>query len=163
MIALRNKNMNVKDTAKMQYVQIVNRTAEQISSVKTPGEGWLAMFRKALGMSGADVAARSGVSRNAIYQAERNERNGVITLNQMHKLAEAMGGHLVYAIVPKEGRVDEIIQAQAHRKAQARIMRASEHMALEQQSLTSEQTKIRVNNLTDELMRNMPPDFWSIK
>ena len=149
--------MNVKDTAKMQYVQIVNRTAEQITSVKTPAEGWLAMFRKALGMSGADVAARSGVSRNAIYQAERNERDGVITLNQMHKLAEAMGGHLVYAIVPKERRVEEIIQAQA------RIVRASEHMALEQQSLTSEHTKVRVDNLTDELMRNMPPDFWSIK
>ena len=149
--------MNVKDTAKMQYVQIVNRTAEQITSVKTPAEGWLAMFRKALGMSGADVAARSGVSRNAIYQAERNERDGVITLNQMHKLAEAMGGHLVYAIVPKERRVEEIIQAQA------RIVRASEHMALEQQSLTSEHTKVRVDNLTDELMRNMPPDFWSVK
>jgi predicted DNA-binding mobile mystery protein A len=163
MIALRNKNMNVKDTAKMQYVQIVNRTAEQITSVKTPAEGWLSMFRKALGMTGADVAARSGVSRNAIYQAERNERDGVITLNQMHKLAEAMGGHLVYAIVPKERRVEEIIQAQAHRKAQARIMRASEHITFEQKSLTREQTKMLVANLTNELMRNMPPDFWSVK
>lgn len=115
------------------------------------------MFRKALGMSGADVAARSGVSRNAIYQAERNERDGVITLNQMHKLAEAMGGHLVYAIVPKERRVEEII------RAQARIMRASEHMTFEQKSLTREQTKMRVANLTNELMRNMPPDFWSVK
>jgi predicted DNA-binding mobile mystery protein A len=114
-------------------------------------------------MSGADVAVRSGVSRNAIYQAERNERDGVITLNQMHKLAEAMGGHLVYAIVPKERRVEEIIRAQAHRKAKTRIMRASEHMALEQQSLTSAQIKLRVDNLTDELIRNMPPDFWSVK
>ena len=155
--------MNVKDTAKMQYVQIVNRTAEQTESLKIPAQGWLAIFRKALGMSGADVAARSGVSRNAVYQAERNERDGAITMNQMHKLAEAMGGHLIYAIVPNEGRVEEIIRAQAHRKAQARIMRASVHMALEQQSLTSEQTKIRVDHLTDELMRNMPPNFWSVK
>jgi len=155
--------MNVKDTAKMQYVQIVNRSAEHTNSLKIPAQGWLAMFRNALGMSGADVAARSGVSRNAVYQAERNERDGVITMNQLHKLAEAMGGHLVYAIVPKEGRIEEIIHAQAHLKAQALIRRAGVHMALEQQSLTSEQTKIRVDNLADELMRNMPPDFWSVK
>jgi hypothetical protein len=119
MIVLRNKNMNVKDTAQMQYVQIVNRSAEQTNSLKSPAQGWLAMFRNALGMSGADVAARSGVIRNAVYQA--------------------------------------------HRKAQAFIRRAGLHMPLEQQSLTSEQTKMRVDNLTDDLMRNMPSDFWSVK
>jgi hypothetical protein len=42
-------------------------------------------------------------------------------------------------------------------------MRASEHMTFEQKSLTREQTKMLVANLTNELMRNMPPDFWSVK
>lgn len=73
------------------------------------------------------------------------------------------GGRLVYAIVPDDGHVEDIIFAQAHRKAEARIMRASAHMALEEQSLTSEQTPQRIEELAYEFIRNMPSDFWEIK
>lgn len=155
--------MNVKDTARKQYAQIVDRTANQLTALKKPADGWLTMLRKALGMSGAQVAARAGVSRNAVYQAERNERDGAITINQMHKLAEAMGGRFVYAIVPDDGRVENVIRAQARRKAEARIMRASAHMALEKQSLTSAQTVQRIEDLANELIRDMPSDFWEVK
>ncbi|MEX0731450.1 MAG: mobile mystery protein A [Aquisalimonadaceae bacterium] len=154
--------MNVKDTARKQYVRIADRAAQQLESLQKPSEGWLATLRKALGMSGAEVAARMNVSRNAVYQAERNERDGAITINQMQKLAEAMGGQFVYAIVP-DGSVDDVIHAQAQRKAEARIRRASAHMALEKQSLPSAQTKQRIEELADELARDMPPDFWEVR
>jgi predicted DNA-binding mobile mystery protein A len=143
-------------------MRIVNRTAQQLESVQKPSEGWLSVLRKALGMSGAEVAARMGVSRGAVYQAERNEREGAITINQMQKLAEAMGGRFVYAIIP-EGSVEDVIHAQARRKAEARIRRASAHMALEKQSLPSAQTRQRIEELADELVRDMPLDFWEVK
>ena len=154
--------MSVKDTARRQYVRIVDRAAQQLETVQKPSHGWLSVLRKALGMSGAEVAARMGVSRGAVYQAERNEREGAITINQMQKLAEAMGGRFVYAIVP-EGSVEDVIRAQARRKAEARIRRASAHMALEKQSLPSAQTRQRIEELADELVRDMPPDFWEVK
>lgn len=154
--------MSVKSTVRKQYVRIVDRAAKQLANIQKPSEGWLAMLRKALGMSGSEVAARMGVSRNAIYQAERNERDSAITINQMQKLAEAMGGRFVYAIVP-EGSVEDVIRAQAQRKAEALIRRASAHMALEKQSLPSAQTKRRIEELADELVRDMPPDFWEVK
>ena len=153
--------MSVKETARKQYVRIVDRTAQQLEPLKKPSEGWLSVLRKALGMSGAEVAARMGVSRAAVYQAERNEREGAITINQMQKLAEAMGGRFVYAIVP-EGSVEDTIRAQALSKAEARIRRASAHMALEKQSLPSAQTQQRIEDLADELVRDMPSDFWEI-
>lgn len=155
--------MNVKDTARKQYVRLVNDAAKQLKGLMQPSEGWLVTLRKALGMSGAEVAARADVSRGAIYQAERNERDGAITINQMKKLADAMGGRFVYAIIPQEGEIQDIIRAQAHRKAEARIMRASAHMALEQQALTTAQTRQRIENLAGELERDMPPDFWELK
>lgn len=154
--------MSVKDTARKQYMRIVDRTAQQLETIQKPSEGWLSVLRKALGMSGAEVAARMGVSRGAVYQAERNEREGAITINQMQKLAEAMGGRFVYAIVP-EGSVEDVIRAQARRKAEARIRRASAHMALEKQSLPSAQTGQRIEELAEELVRDMPPDFWEVK
>src|SRR6056297_15519 len=154
--------MSVKDTARKQYMRIVDRTAQQLEAVQKPSDGWLSVRARALGMSGAEVAARMGVSRGAVYQAERNEREGAITINQMQKLAEAMGGRFVYAIVP-EGSVEDVIRAQARRKAEARIRRASAHMALEKQSLPSAQTRQRIEELADELVRDMPPNFWEVK
>lgn len=151
--------MSVRDTARKQYVRIVDRTAQQLESIRTPSEGWLTALRKALRMSGGEVAARMGVSRNAIYQAERNERSGAITIKQLQKLADAMGGRLVYAIIP-DGSVADVVRAQARHKAETRIRRASAHMALEQQSLPDAQTRQRIEELADELVRDMPPDFW---
>lgn len=119
-------------------------------------------MRNAMRMSGGALAARLGINRNAIYQAERNERNGAITINQMQKLAHAMGGRFVYAIVPESGKIEDVIRAQARLKAEARIMRASAHMALEKQSLPSSETKRRIEELAEELVRDMPPDFWEI-
>ena len=154
--------MNVKDTARKQYVRIIDRTSEQLRNFHQLKGGWLALLRHALGMSGAHVATRMGVSRNAIYQAERNERDGAITIAQMRKIAAAMDAEFVYAVVPK-GSVEDVIRAQARRKAEARVRRVSSHMALESQSLPSEQTKQRIENLAEELIRDMPPDFWAAK
>ncbi|WP_193370678.1 mobile mystery protein A [Pelagibius marinus] len=155
--------MNVKDTARKQYVRIVDRAAAQLRNCHRPQDGWLALLRRALGMSGANVAARMGVSRNAVYQAERNEREGAITIAQMRKIAEAMGAEFVYAVIPKKGSVEDVIRTQAQRKAEARVRRASSHMALESQSLPSEQTRGRIEDLAEKLVRDMPPDFWEVK
>lgn len=154
--------MSVKDTVRKQYVRIVDDAAQRLHGVRKPPEGWLATLRKALGMSGAQVAARMGVSRNAIYQAERNERDSAITIAQMRKIADAMDCDFVYAVVPK-GTIGDVIQAQARRKAEARIRRAGAHMALELQSLSEKQMKQRIDDLAAMLVRDMPPDFWEVK
>ena len=154
--------MSVRDTARKQNVRIVERTSGQLRNLYQPKGGWLALLRHALGMSGAKVAARMGVSRNAIYQAEGNERDGAITIAQMRKIASAMNAEFVYALVPK-GSVDDVIRAQARQKAEALVRRAGAHMALESQSLSNDQTKQRVEELTDELARNMPSDFWETR
>jgi predicted DNA-binding mobile mystery protein A len=151
--------MSVRNTVRKQYVRLADRAARQLEALEVPPGGWLLTLRTALGMSGAAVAARMDVSRNAVYQAERNERAGAITLNQMHKVAEAMGGRFVYAVVP-DGSVDEVLRARALRKAEDLIRRASGHMALEQQSLPHAQVAQRIEDLADELVRAMPPDFW---
>lgn len=151
--------MSVKDTARKQYVRIVDHTAKQVGDLQMPSGGWLTMLRKALGMSGADVAKRMNVTRSAVYQAERNELDGAITLKQMKKLAEALGGRFIYTIVP-DGSVEDVIRAQAYRKARTRVLRASSHMALESQSLPKEQTQRKIQALAEDLVRKMPSDFW---
>ena len=152
--------MSVRATAKRQYMRIVDRAVEQIGSLQIPSEGWLTTMRKALGISVPQLARRAGVTKAAIYQAERKEREGGITIRQMEKLADSLDGRFVYAIVPAHGDIRDRLRVQARAKAEAIVRRASSHMALEKQSLTNEQIVQEMERLADRLVDDMPSDFW---
>ncbi len=153
--------MSLTKTARQQNARLVDQTAQPSQAFTAPPEGWIVTMRKALGISPAQIARRLGVTRDAIYQSERNEREGVISLGQMRRIANAMGGKLVYAIVPADGRVEDIILAQAKLKANELVKRASSHMALESQSLSPLQNAETIAVLAAELARDLPKDFWS--
>lgn len=151
--------MNVRDTVRLQQVRLVDAAAGKVSGVSVPKEGWIATVRKALGMSGAQLARRLGVTNAAVYQNERSEPEGAITLRQMEKMAQALGCRFVYAIVPEE-RVEDVVRRQARAKAEALVLRVSGHMALEQQALPPERVQEEIARVTEEMVRNPPPDFW---
>lgn len=152
---------NVKNTAMRQYARLLDSAAQQFAALKAPKEGWISVMRKALGMSAPELAHRMGVTKAAIYQAERKEREGGVTLQHMEKLAEAFGGRFVYAIVPVDS-VDDIRRTQANKRAESIIRRASAHMALEKQSLTPAQMQEEIERLAEEFLRNPPSDFWKV-
>jgi predicted DNA-binding mobile mystery protein A len=100
-----------------------------------------------------------GVTRARVAQAEKAERDGGITLKSMQATAEAMGCRFVYAIVPPVS-AENVIMEQARKKALATIATASGHMALENQTVRDSGTQQEVARLTNELIYEMPPDFW---
>lgn len=152
---------SVKDIARRQTIRTLDGAARQVAGLNAPRNGWIITMRKALGMSAPALAKRLGITKPAIYQAERKERDGGITLAHMERLAEAMGGKFVYAIVP-DGQIEDVLQKQARRKAEAIVRRSSAHMALEKQSLSSEQTKEEIERLTSDFLRERPSDFWEV-
>ena len=151
--------MSVKEIVRQQYQRIVDGAAGH-SVPKTPPEGWLRTVRKALGMSGAQLAKRMNVTRARIAQAESAELDGGITLKSMRATAEAMGCRFVYAIVPPHS-VHDLITAQARKKAENLVDTASKHMALESQVLPNEKIAQEVERLTHDIAQEMRPDFWS--
>ena len=74
--------------------------------------------------------------------------------------SEAMDAKFVYAILPKEGDIQSIIERQAHKKAKALVSRVSTHMALEKQALGEKKNQAEIKRLTDELLHNPPSGFW---
>jgi predicted DNA-binding mobile mystery protein A len=153
--------MSVKTVVQKQYQRLVDSAADS-SGLRPPPEGWLRTVRKALGMSGAQLAKKMGVTRARVAQAEQAELSGGTTLKSMQAAAEAMGCRFVYAIVP-EKRIEDVITAQARKKAMALVGIASTHMALESQTLSKDKIAQEVERLKRELAQEMPPDFWSDK
>ncbi|MGC2781865.1 MAG: mobile mystery protein A [Bradyrhizobium sp.] len=156
--------MSLKQTVARQYRAIVDQVAAAIGQqITAPPEGWIATTRKALGMSAAQLARRLGVTRARVSQAEQAERYGGVTLKTMQTMAEGMGCRFIYAVVPAQGRVEDLIASQAREKAEALVGKASTHMALERQSLPEEKNRAEVDRIAQELVRIMPADLWSEK
>jgi predicted DNA-binding mobile mystery protein A len=155
--------MNVQNTILQQYQRFVD-SASLSADLTLPPEGWLRTMRKALGMSGAQLARKMGVTRALISQAESNEVSGSVTIKTMQKMAEAMGCRFVYAVLPPKGKeTEDVIFAQAMKKARAIAERTDEHMALEGQSLAKATLDNQIERLAHKLAREMASDFWKDK
>lgn len=154
--------MTVKLTAQQQHQKLIDEQQNRFSKLADPPEGWLKTVRKALGMSGAELSRKLGVSRSQTAKTEQNELDGRVTLKTMQTMAHAMGCKFVYAIMPAEGQtIDEIIFAQALIKARGIAGRTHEHMALENQGLFKADLDRQIENLAERLVVQMPADFWT--
>lgn len=140
-----------------QLARVLDRSAERMADVTTPERGWIATMRYALGMSADQVATRKGVSRNAVYQAERSEKEGSVSLKQMERLAEAMGGKFVYAIVPKEP-IDVIKHKQAVAKAHALATQNPDF-----DSMSADEQRDWIDDTAAQQLHDQPADFWTLQ
>ena len=149
----------MKTVVLRQYQDIVNRASQKGVDIIMPEEGWLRTLRKALGMSGAQLGRRIGVSRAQIAKSERNEMAGVITLKTLENMAQAMGARIAYTIVlPTEA--EKLVSERANEKAQKMLQKTNAHMALESQALDRDALAFELERLKQELLREMPADLW---
>lgn len=150
---------STKQVVSLQYAHIVARAEEAMGNVPFPNEGWLRTIRKALQMSGAQLARRLGVTRALIAQTEKAEMTGSVTVKKMQEIADAMNCRFVYAVLPKTS-IQGIIAAQATKKAKAYVDKTNKHMALEGQSLDRNQVEFELKRLAQEMSRTPPRDLW---
>lgn len=148
----------MKSLIQKQYRNKINQLLD-LPAIDNPPEGWIRTFRKALGMSSRQLAARLNLSKAGITQTERMEAEDRITLTQLRRIAEALDAKLVYALVPKQP-LDSVLRTQAQRKAERLVSRAGTQMQLEKQQLKPEDIKQLVSEETQRLLDTMPRDFW---
>lgn len=152
--------MNIKKIVAAQYQSLVDRSALSARELSLPKEGWIRTVRKALGMSGAQLARRLGVTRALVSNTERAELSGSVTIKAMQQMAMAMDCRFVYAIVPASTIQNQINQ-RAREKALAIVKKTNEHMALEDQTLSKEKIDFEIKRLQQELMSGLPSDLWN--
>ena len=134
--------------------RMLDRAAQEAADLDSPPDGWIAAMRAALTMPAEVVANRKGVTRSAIYQAERSEKDGAISLKQMDRIAKAMGGRFVYAIVP-EAPIDTMRYKQALHKARDL---ARDEPGFE--ALSAEHKQDWIEDTAAELLHDTPTLIW---
>jgi predicted DNA-binding mobile mystery protein A len=151
--------MSTRQVVALQYQQIVERASEPLRRAVRPNEGWLRTVRKALQMSGSQLARRLGVSRSLIYRFEKAELSGQITIAKLEELGAALNCRVVYGLVPLTS-VEHSVSEQAGKKAQAYVQRTNEHMALEGQTLSPQQIEIEISRIAKAIADSPPRDLW---
>jgi predicted DNA-binding mobile mystery protein A len=101
---------------------------------RRPHRGWVRAIRDALGMSGAELAARMGVAQSTVADMESSEMNGTIKMDTLRRAADALGCELVYFLVPHTSLQDSVT-AQSRRMAAQHLTRVAHHSRLEDQEL----------------------------
>ncbi|MET0027594.1 MAG: mobile mystery protein A [Candidatus Thiodiazotropha sp.] len=150
----------MKEVVQKQYREHINRVRHQLKDLTMPSEGWLRMARKALGMSGAQLARRLGVTRAMVSNTERAEQDGGVTLRTLQNMAQAMDCRLVYAIIPEQ-EIEAILQARAYKKAREQVMAAGVQMALEAQTLSQDKLDEQVQRLAREILEKRGSQLWN--
>ena len=96
-------------------LDLETRQFQAARRVRPPTGGWLRKVRKTLGMCAASLAVDLGVGPSTIFQLERSEWNGTITLKRLRDLARAMECEVVYCVVPREGKFEDQLMVWAKR------------------------------------------------
>lgn len=127
--------------------------------MEVPVNGWINTVRNSLKMTLSVLAYKLKTKPQVVKIFEKNETKGTITLNSMHKIAEAMDCRFVYAIVPKTS-LQEIIETQAQKSAVTMVKRISHSMNLESQGLGEKKEHEQISDIKRKLLDNFSKKLW---
>lgn len=125
---------------------------------KVAPRGWLYAIRIALGMTREYVAKKMGITASAVQQIEEREQYLNITLASLQTAAQALGCHVVYAIVPNQP-LKETVHIGAEQAAKNMMFGMNQTMALEDQSIGAQPWKDSYHELVEEFEKN-PKLIW---
>lgn len=131
-----------------------------LKEVAVPPIGWIKAIRTTIGMSGQQLGNKLSVTKQSIFDFEKREQNGSITLKAMIEIGRAMDMELVYGFVPRDGSLEAMIEKRAHELATKIVLRTANTMKLEDQANSQERIHKAIKERTAEIKYEMPKILW---
>jgi predicted DNA-binding mobile mystery protein A len=103
--------------------------------LRRPSRGWIRAIRESAGITGSELARSLGTSRQAASVLEKLEAEDRITLRTLRSAANALDCDLVYALIPRNGKVSDLEANRAKRRATEAVNAVEHSMALEDQAV----------------------------
>ena len=115
--------------------------AQALQSAR-PRSGWLSAIREARGIPLRQIATTLSVTPQAVQSLQISEANESISLKRLREAAEAMGCELVYALLPRSGKLTDAAEEREQERASERVLAAEHTMVLEDQAAGEVQKRI---------------------
>jgi predicted DNA-binding mobile mystery protein A len=98
------------------------RAARRAIEEEVLESGWLRAVRQATGIPVHVLQKRLGVTKYEVFRLEKAERTSRIGLANLKRAAEALGCELVYALIPREGSLEDLAAAERAAREAASAM-----------------------------------------
>jgi len=144
-------------------IEQLNQKLQPFSKTRNnlvPERGWINTIRTTLNMTMAQLGTKLNITRQGVKRIEESEANGAITLNSLKDVASAMELKLVYAMVPTNGNINDLIQIKAEKLAKKIVLRTNQNMKLEDQGIGDEKIAKTIKELANEIKREMRKSLW---
>ena len=135
-------------------------TFASLRNESIPATGWIRAIRNALGMSMQQLGNKLSVTKQAIQDIEKREKEGAITIKSLREIGRVLDMQLVYGFVPNDGSLEALIEKRAHELATKIVERTSNTMKLEDQENTKQRIESAIKERTEEIKREMPKILW---
>ena len=131
-----------------------------LQQVAMPPTGWIKAIRTAIGMSMQQLGNKLNVSRQAVMDIEKREKDGSITIKSLREIARAMDMQLVYGFVPSDGSLNALIEKRATELATQIVMRTANTMKLEDQANSKRRIEAAIKERAAAIQNEMPKILW---
>ncbi|MDP2364128.1 MAG: mobile mystery protein A [Ignavibacteria bacterium] len=153
----------MKDLNKKLMIEQLDRKFEKLAvlrDLEISPKGWINAIRTGLNMSLVQLAKRLKKTSVSVKEIEQREEDKGITLKKLSEVAEALDCHFVYAIVPKDGTLEKLIEKRAFEVAKEIVMRTSHTMKLEDQENSDERIKKAIKDRAEKINNELPKYLW---
>lgn len=133
---------------------------QQTDTAFVPDKGWIHSIRTALNMTMAQLGTKLSITRQGVKSMEESEAKGKISINSLKGVGQALDLKFVYGFVPKDGTINNLVNIKAEKLARKIVLRTNQNMKLEDQGIAEEKINDSINELADEIKREMRKSLW---
>jgi predicted DNA-binding mobile mystery protein A len=131
-----------------------------LRQVAMPPTGWIRAIRIAIGMSMQQLGNRLHVSKQAVMDMEKREKEGSITIRSLREIARVLDMQLVYGFVPNDGSLEALIEKRATELATHIVMRTAHTMKLEDQANSKTRMEAAIQERAAAIQNERPGILW---
>lgn len=128
--------------------------------VLVPQKGWVNTIRTTLNMTRDQLGTKLDLTKGAIQKIEEREATGQITINKLKDVGNALNMKFIYGFIPKDGTIESLINLKAEKLARKIVLRTNQNMKLEDQGISENKIEHSINDLANEIKREMRKSLW---
>jgi predicted DNA-binding mobile mystery protein A len=147
---------------KLQFQQL-NEKMDKLTVLQhliMPPIGWIKAIRNGIGMSMEQLGKKLSITKQAVMDIEKREKEGAITIKSMQEIAKVIDMKFVYGFVPNAGSLEQMIETRSLEIATKIVQRTSNSMKLEDQVNSKERIEKAIKERAAEIINKTPKILW---
>ncbi len=125
-----------------------------------PERGWINLIRNTINISEEQFSDRLKLNRGGIFSLERSEKDGSISIDTLSEVAEALEMKLIYAIIPKDGTLDQFISRKAKTLATQIVLDSDPTIKIDRNGEYAEDVVESIESLATDIKRELRKSLW---